>query len=81
MPAVINHSWCMTQRQLRALLRQPAWIVITLVQPLMWLLLFGSLFKSIVNLPGFGASNHADWGPRSRRCRSASRSWRARRRP
>jgi ABC-2 type transport system permease protein len=51
----------MTQRQLRALLRQPAWIVITLVQPLMWLLLFGSLFKSIVNLPGFGASNYADF--------------------
>jgi len=61
MAAVVNHSWYMTQRQLRALLRQPAWIVITLMQPLMWLLLFGSLFKSIVNLPGFGATNYVDF--------------------
>lgn len=61
MPAVIQHSWFMTQRHLRALLRQPAWIVVTLVQPVMWLLLFGALFKSIVNLPGFGADNYADF--------------------
>jgi len=61
MPAVLQHSFFMTQRHLRALLRQPAWIVVTLVQPVMWLLLFGALFKSIVNLPGFGASNYADF--------------------
>lgn len=61
MPAVLQHSWFMTQRSLRALLRQPAWIVVTLVQPVMWLLLFGALFKSIVNLPGFGSDNYADF--------------------
>jgi ABC-2 type transport system permease protein len=61
MTAVLSHSWRMTQRQLRALLRQPAWIVVTLVQPLMWLLLFGSLFKRIVDLPGFGAGSYADF--------------------
>lgn len=61
MPAVVRHSFFMTQRHLRALLRQPAWIVVTLVQPVMWLLLFGALFKSIVNLPGFGATNYADF--------------------
>lgn len=61
MPAVMQQSWFMTQRHLRALLRQPAWIVVTLVQPVMWLLLFGALFKSIVNLPGFGADNYADF--------------------
>jgi ABC-2 type transport system permease protein len=61
MAAVLQHSWFMTQRHLRALLRQPAWIVVTLVQPVMWLLLFGALFKSIVNLPGFEADNYADF--------------------
>lgn len=61
MPAVLQHSWYMTERWLRALLRQPAWIVVTLVQPVIWLLLFGALFKSIVNLPGFGADNYADF--------------------
>ncbi len=61
MPAVLQDSLFMTQRHLRALLRQPAWIVVTLVQPVMWLLLFGALFKSIVSLPGFGADNYADF--------------------
>lgn len=61
MPVVLQDSWFMTQRHLRALLRQPAWIVVTLVQPVMWLLLFGALFKSIVNLPGFDSDNYADF--------------------
>jgi ABC-2 type transport system permease protein len=61
MPAVLVHSYYMTARWLRALLRQPAWIVVTLVQPVMWLLLFGALFKSIVNLPGFDSDNYADF--------------------
>ena len=43
MPLVLEHSWFMMQRWLRALLRQPAWIVVTLVQPVIWLLLFGAL--------------------------------------
>lgn len=49
----------MMERWLRALLRQPAWIVVTLVQPVIWLLLFGALFKQVVNLPGFGSDNYA----------------------
>lgn len=61
MTAVLKHSWFMTARWLRALLRQPAWIIVTLVQPVIWLLLFGALFKEIVNLPGFGADNYADF--------------------
>jgi len=44
-------------RYLRALYRQGAWIGITLTQPLIWLLLFGALFKSIAHIPGF----HGDY--------------------
>ena len=51
----------MTQRHLRALLRQPAWIVVTLVQPVIWLLLFGALFKSIVHCPASPPDNYADF--------------------
>lgn len=61
MPAVLQDSWFMMARWLRALLRQPAWIVITLVQPVIWLLLFGALFEEVVNLPGFGADSYADF--------------------
>ena len=42
-----------TLRYLRALLRQPAFVVITLIQPLIWLLLFGALFKAVTQIPGF----------------------------
>lgn len=61
MPVVLQHSWFMAARWMRALLRQPAWIVVTLVQPVIWLLLFGALFKEIVNLPGFSSDSYADF--------------------
>jgi ABC-2 type transport system permease protein len=51
----------MTQRHLRALFRQPVWIAITLVQPIIWILLYGQLFKNITRLPGFGTSNYVDY--------------------
>ena len=41
----------MTVRHLTALWRQPWWIVVTLVQPIIWLLLFGALFKAVVDDP------------------------------
>jgi len=42
-----------TGRRVRFLLRQPLYLLITLVQPLIWLLLFGQLFKRITEMPGF----------------------------
>ena len=49
----ISHTGILTARQLRAFLRNPAYLVINLIQPIIWLLLFGALFKSVVNIPGF----------------------------
>jgi ABC-2 type transport system permease protein len=57
----LTHSWYMTGRHLRNLMRQPAWIFISLVQPVVWLLLYGALFKRIVEIPGFGASSYIDF--------------------
>ena len=51
----IAHSTFMTGRHTRVLLRQPWFVVITLVQPIIWLLLFGALFRSVTDIPGFGA--------------------------
>ena len=48
----------MTVRHLRALLRQPWWIVVTLMQPIIWLLLFGALFEKVVEIPGFTGDNY-----------------------
>ncbi|MGA4877105.1 ABC transporter permease [Streptomyces lydicamycinicus] len=50
---VITHSALLTGRLLRTLRRMPTFLVVGLVQPVIWLLLFGQLFRSVVNLPGF----------------------------
>jgi ABC-2 type transport system permease protein len=53
------HTGILTARQLRAFLRVPAYLVMNLIQPVIWLLLFGQLFKSVVEIPGFtGGSSY-----------------------
>jgi ABC-2 type transport system permease protein len=47
-------TWFMVGRQARNLMREPIWIVLLLVQPLVWLLLYGQLFKRVTLLPGGG---------------------------
>lgn len=54
-------SWFMTVRHLRNHFRQPAWIAISLIQPVVWLLLYGALFRKIVEIPGFGANSYIDF--------------------
>jgi ABC-2 type transport system permease protein len=54
----LRHMWFMALRDLRALWRQPWFVAVTLVQPLIWLLLFGELFKSVADLPGFGQESY-----------------------
>ena len=48
----------MTVRHLMALWRQPWWIAVSLIQPVIWLLLFGALFKAVTDIPGFGSDNY-----------------------
>lgn len=50
----VTHTALLAARALRGMLRIPVFAVMQLVQPMMWLLLFGSLFRSVVHLPGFG---------------------------
>ena len=52
---LLVHSRLLTARGLRAMLRQPAYAAITLIQPIIWLLLFGALFKSVIHIPGFSS--------------------------
>ena len=61
MSNVFADTWFMTQRHLRNLFRQPAWIFISLVQPIVWLLLYGALFRKIVEIPGFGSGSYIDF--------------------
>jgi ABC-2 type transport system permease protein len=49
----LTHTALLTGRQLRAFGRNPAYLIINLIQPIIWLLLFGQLFESVVEIPGF----------------------------
>ena len=50
----IAHTWFMAERNLRALMRQPWWIVISLVQPVTYLLTFLSpVFIEPALMPGW----------------------------
>jgi ABC-2 type transport system permease protein len=54
----VRHTWFMMGRQSRNLLREPIWIAILLVQPMVWLLLYGQLFKNVTRLGGFGTTSY-----------------------
>jgi ABC-2 type transport system permease protein len=58
---LVQHSLYMTIRHIRELLRQPWWIAVTLVQPVIWLLLYGALFKRVVEIPGFHTGSYIEF--------------------
>jgi len=55
---VLRHTWFMVVRQARNLMREPIWIVLLLVQPMVWLILYGQLFKNVTHLGGFGTTSY-----------------------
>jgi ABC-2 type transport system permease protein len=52
----LRQTWQVYLRGLRVFLRQPAYLGMTLIQPIIWLLLFGALFKAVARIPGFHGS-------------------------
>lgn len=48
-------------RGYRLLLRQPIWLAITLIQPLVWLLLYSQLFGELTRLGGFGTTSYLEF--------------------
>ncbi|HZD23457.1 MAG TPA: ABC transporter permease [Acidimicrobiia bacterium] len=54
----VMHASRIAGRHIRALLRQPWYIVASLTQPIIWLLLFGQLFEQVTELPGFPTDDY-----------------------
>jgi len=54
---VVSQTLYLCGRVLRNLSRQPIWIVVMVVQPMFWLLLYSQLFRRITELPGFGTTS------------------------
>jgi ABC-2 type transport system permease protein len=55
---IARHTWYLTLRQARNLMREPIWIALLLVQPMVWLILYGQLFKNVTRLGGFGTTSY-----------------------
>jgi ABC-2 type transport system permease protein len=51
----------MTVRHVMELLRQPWWIFVNLIQPVIWLLLFGALFETVSDIPGWGSESYIEF--------------------
>jgi ABC-2 type transport system permease protein len=49
----LKDTWHLFLRLLRATMRMPVFVIISIVQPILWVLLFGQLFKSVTTIPGF----------------------------
>jgi ABC-2 type transport system permease protein len=55
----LRPAWALlVTRYLRELYRQPIVIFMSLLQPVIWLLLFGALFQRVALLPGFGGGSY-----------------------
>jgi ABC-2 type transport system permease protein len=61
MTGTATQTLYLTGRVLRNLARQPIWIVVMIVQPMFWLLLYSQLFRRITDLPGFGTTSYIDY--------------------
>ncbi len=58
----VRQAWViLTARYLRQLYRVPVVIFMTLIQPVIWLLLFGALFKRVAEIPGFGGGSYVTY--------------------
>ncbi len=51
-PKLLSETWPLYTRQVKRLSRQPTIVVFSLIQPVIWLVLFGQMFSRIVNFPG-----------------------------
>ena len=57
---VARDTWWMVVRQARNLMREPIWIALLLIQPMIWLLLYGQLFSRVPALRG-GARTYVEF--------------------
>lgn len=58
---MLADTWYLFNKYMKITFRMPMWTLFTLVQPLIWLVIFGQLFKNITQLPGFPTDSYMDF--------------------
>ena len=54
----VSDTWYLFVRHIKDSLRTPIWLLINLIQPLVWLLLFSKVFEGVAELPGFTTDSY-----------------------
>lgn len=54
---LLRDTWLLFMRNLRAIIRNPVWVFVGMVQPLYFLVLFAPLLTSLKDTPGFPGDN------------------------
>jgi ABC-2 type transport system permease protein len=49
----LNDTWLVFSRAMRLSLRNPVWVILGLIQPILYLTLFGPLLEPVASAPGF----------------------------
>jgi len=57
----LKDTWHLFVRLLRATLRMPVFLIISIVQPVLWVVLFGQLFRSVTTIPGFESGSYVQF--------------------
>jgi len=58
---MLRDTWYLFLRLVRGTLRMPVFVIISIVQPILWVLLFGQLFRAVTTIQGFGASSYVQF--------------------
>jgi len=58
---MLADTWYLFNKYMKITVRMPMWTLFALVQPLIWLVIFGELFKNVSQLPGFPAGTYMDF--------------------
>jgi ABC-2 type transport system permease protein len=61
MKEFLQDTWYLFVRLIRATLRMPVFVIISIVQPILWVLLFGQLFRSVTTIPGFESNSYVQF--------------------
>jgi ABC-2 type transport system permease protein len=54
----LRDTWYLLWRHIVTTVRIPIWLFVTIVQPVIWLTLYGQLFRRVVEIPGFEAGSY-----------------------
>lgn len=60
-PYVISDTWFLLGKYVKMTIRMPMWAFFTVIQPLIWLIIFGQLFQNMARLPGFPSGSYIDF--------------------